>query len=473
MDLETNVIYCGDCLKKLKDIPDESVELIYIDTPFSSDRDYVAFWKEQEKRHFEDRFENVQAYIEYMRPRVKELYRVLKQKGSFYYHCDWHASHYIKVMLDRDDLFGYSNFRNEIIWKRAFAHNDPNKYGHLHDTLLFYTKSKKWTWNKVMIPYSAEYIEKYYRYNDKSGRSFLSRSLTAPGGRGPKYEWKGITRNWRVTKENMEKLEKEDKIFYTKNGIPRYKQYAEEIKGMSLQSIWTDILPIVTWTKENLGYPTQKPSALLERVINSSSNEGDIVLDAFCGCGTSIVEAQKLKRKWIGIDISPTACRVMGNRLESLGLKIGKDFTIKDMPKTVEELRGYPAFEFQNWVINALGGVPNKIRVRDMGIDGKLYPIEDVKKEKKEDRDMFGVIDNYIPIQVKRTDQIGRPEIDSFESAMKRDKRNKGIVIGFDFSRDALKEIRRVEREDGLLIEPKTVKQIVEDQLDKSLLESV
>jgi Restriction endonuclease len=160
----------------------------------------------------------------------------------------------------------------------------------------------------------------------------------------------------------------------------------------------------------------------------------------------------------------------MGERLETLGLKVGKGFTIKDMPMTAEELRVYPAFEFQNWVINALGGVPNKIRVRDMGIDGKLYPIEDIKKEKKEDRDMFGEIDNYIPIQVKRTDQIGRPEIDSFESAMKRDKRTKGIVIGFDFSRDALKEIRRVEREEGLLIEPKTVNQIVEDQLDKSLL---
>ncbi len=154
-------------------------------------------------------------------------------------------------------------------------------------------------------------------------------------------------------------------------------------------------------------------------------------------------------------------------------MKVGKGFIIRDMPKTVEELRVYPAFEFQNWVINALGGVPNKIRVRDMGIDGKLYPIEDIKKEKKDDKDMFGVIDNYIPIQVKRTDQIGRPEIDNFESAMKRDKRTKGIVIGFDFSRDALKEIRRVEREEGLLIEPKTVNQIVEDQLDKSLLESV
>jgi hypothetical protein len=183
-----------------------------------------------------------------------------------------------------------------------------------------------------------------------------------------------------------------------------------------------------------------------------------------------MLSSQILRRKWIGIDISPTACRVMGERLETIGQKQNKDFAIKDMPKTVEELRIYPAFEFQNWAINALHGEPNKIKVRDMGIDGKLYPIEDIKKEKKTGMDLFGDIDRYIPIQVKRTDQIGRPDIENFEVAMKRDKREKGIVIGFDFSRDALKEIRRAEREEGLLIEPKTVNQIVEDQLDKSLL---
>lgn len=240
-------------------------------------------------------------------------------------------------------------------------------------------------------------------------------------------------------------------------------------KGVPANDVF--MIPFVAPSaKERLGYPTQKPEALLERIIKVSSNEGDTFLDTFCGCGTSIVVSQRLKRKWIGMDISPTACKVMGERLETLGLKVGKGFIIKDMPKTADELRTYPAFEFQNWVINALGGVPNKIRVRDMGIDGKLYPIEDIKKEKKEDKDLFGVIDNYIPIQVKRTDQIGRPEIDNFESAMKRDKRDRGIVIGFDFSRDALKEIRRAEREEGLIIEPKTVSQIVEDQLDKSLL---
>jgi SAM-dependent methyltransferase len=328
-------------------------------------------------------------------------------------------------MLDRDDLFGYGNFRNEIIWHYRRWTGRAKKYQKLHDTILFYTKSDEYTFNELLIPYTEGSTER------KIG---------------------GVLHRF-------------------KNGEEPFlvSDHALQSKGVPANDVF--LIPFVAPSaKERLGYPTQKPEALLERFIKVSSNEGDMVLDAFCGCGTTITVAQKLKRKWIGMDISPTACKVMGERLETLGLKVGKNFTIKDMPKTVEELRVYPAFEFQNWVINALGGVPNKIRVRDMGIDGKLYPIEDIKKEKKEDKDLFGIIDNYIPIQVKRTDQIGRPEIDSFESAMKRDKRDRGIVIGFDFSRDALKEIRRAEREEGLLIEPKTVNQIVEDQLDKSLL---
>jgi DNA modification methylase len=435
--MDTNVIYCGDCLAKLKEIPDESIDLIYIDPPFSSNRNYVAFWEEQEKRHFEDRFENVQAYIEYMRPRVKELYRVLKQTGSFYYHCDWHASHYIKVMLDRDDLFGYGNFKNEIVWHYS-GWNKRLKYNFesRHDVIFYYSKTKTPNFN-------------------------------------------GFTIDWASPEEYVKK--RKQKLSYDENNRPyvlsdagsgqRVKRYIDEAMkyGIPVDDVW-DIDKINNSSKELLGYPTQKPLALLECIVIASSKENDIVLDAFCGCGTSLITAQQKNRKWIGIDISPTACRVMVQRLEAMGLKSNKDFTLKDMPKTVDELRRYPAFEFQNWVINALGGVPNKIRVRDMGIDGKLYPIEDIKKEKKTDKDLFGIIDKYIPIQVKRTDQIGRPDIDNFEIAMKRDKRDKGIVIGFDFSRDALKEIRRAEREEGLIIEPKTVNQIIEDQLDKSLL---
>jgi len=425
MELETNVIYCGDCLLKLKEIPDDSIDLIYIDPPFSSNRNYVAFWQEQEKRHFEDRFENVTAYLDYMLPRVKELHRVLSPKGSFLYHCDWHASHYVKVLLDRDDLFGYSNFQNEIVWYYRGAGISPRRFGRRHDIILFYSKSRDWYFNPdpARQPYAQATIERFSHYigNVRDGKDYGVQQLN-PKGKHP-------------------------------------------------DDVITDIQPEAPSSRARRGYPTQKPLPLLDRLIKCYSKDGGIVLDAFCGCGTTIIASQILKRKWIGIDISPTACRVMAKRLEdTTGIKEGKDFVIKDLPKTVEELRQYPAFEFQNWVINALGGVPNKVKVRDMGIDGKLYPIEDIKKEKKEGLDLFGDIDRYIPIQVKRTDQIGRPDIENFEVAMKRDKRERGIVIGFDFSRDALKEIRRAEREEGLIIEPKTVNQIVEDQLDKSLL---
>jgi len=419
MEFETNIIYCGDCLVKLKDIPDESIDLIYIDPPFSSNRNYVAFWQEQEKRHFEDRFENVRAYINYMEPRLKQLYRVLKPTGSFYYHCDWHASHYIKALVDRDDLFGYRNFRNEIIWCYRQGGRSSRIFGRKHETIFFYTKSDKWVFNTnaVRIP-----------YHGTGGYQTSGKGVTI----------KGIT-------------------------------YKPNPKG-KIPEDWWDIPNLPPMDKRRLGYPTQKPEALLERIIGASSKEGDVVLDAFCGCGTTLVVAQGQRRRWIGIDISPTSCRVMAKRLgDSCGLKEGKDFWVRDLPKSVEELRQYPAFEFQNWAINALGGVPSKIKVRDGGIDGKLYPIEDIKKAKTEGADLFGDIDRYIPIQVKRTDQVGRPDVENFEVAMKRDGRNRGIFVGFDFSRDALKEIRRVEREEGLEIEPITVNDILQKELNSWL----
>ncbi|MBM4450705.1 MAG: hypothetical protein FJ022_07955, partial [Chloroflexi bacterium] len=443
---------------------------------FSSNRNYVAFWQEQEKRHFEDRFENVQVYVDYMKPRLRELYRVLKPTGSFYYHCDWHASHYIKMLLDTDYLFGYKNFRNEIVWKRTTSHGDwkqgAKHFGRVHDIILLYTKSDDYTWNTQFLPFSTRQIEQQYNKVDGSGRRYRLVTPTAkkPGG-DTSYEWKGVKppkgRYWAYTRDKMAEMDSKELLYYSNTGQPYIKYYLDERPGVAVQSIWDDVMPMSPTSKERLGYPTQKPESLLERIIKTSSNQGDIVLDSFCGCGTSVVVAEKLKRKWIGIDISPTACRIMAQRLEkSFYLKEGKDFFIRDMPKTVDELRQYPAFEFQNWAINALGGIPSKMKVRDSGIDGKLYPIEDIQKSKKEGMDLFGTIDNYIPIQVKRTDQVGRPDIDNFETAMKRDKRTKGIFVGFSFSRDAEKEVRRIQRDEGLEIECITVDEIIERQLN-------
>ena len=448
--METNIIYCGDCLKKLEQIPSGSIDLIYIDPPFSSNRNYVAFWQEQEKRHFEDRFENISVYLDYMYPRTKELYRVLKATGSFYYHCDWHASHYIKGMLDRGDLFTYSNFRNEVIWHyKTFVGQVKRYFPRKHDVILFYTKSSKWTFNQLFDEDYKNTID-YDRWN-----RYLVEGNKIIGANMPMQDTRFTRFYRRWVRQHGHEPQPNDVVY--------------EVKGQPLDTVW-DIKAVDPKDKNRLGYPTQKPPKLLRTIILSSSNQDNIVLDAFCGCGTTLVEAQKNKRKWIGIDISPTACRLVANRLwKECNLKEGVDFYIRDLPKSVEELRAYPPFEFQNWAINALGGIPNIVKSRDKGIDGKLYPIEDIKKEKKEGIDLFGDIDRYIPIQVKRTDQVGSPDIEQFETIMKRDKRASGIYVGFSFSRDAEKEVRRAERDEDLEIELITVNEIVERQLDKQL----
>ena len=446
----------------LNEIPDESVDLIYIVPPFNSNRNYEVFWGDvSEKRAFNDRFGDAHAYIEYMRPRTKELFRVLKKTGSFYYHCDWHASHYVKIMLD--EIFGFNFFQNEIIWKRTSAHSDSKTCGNAHDTLFLYTKSKDFFYKKLYQPYDESYIKSHYNKLDDKGRKYRTDNLTAMGlsGGGYKYEWNGVTKIWRMPKERMQQLHDEKRIRYTKNGTAEYIRYLDEMPGMPLQDVWNDINPINSQSTERMGYPTQKPIALMERILELSSKKDDLVLDAFCGCGTTLIAAQKLGRKWIGIDISPTACRVMAQRLwDIFKLDEGKDFQLSDLPHTEEELRHIPHFEFENWAVIALGGIPNKAKVNDFGIDGKLYPV-DLEKKKKTGIDLFGESDIYYPIQVKQKDKAGRPDIDSFESAIRRDGRRKGYFISFDFSSDAIKEIQRLDKIGEIEIVPIKVKDLL------------
>ncbi|MCI0620029.1 hypothetical protein L0Y40_03325 [Candidatus Wolfebacteria bacterium] len=413
--LKTQIIYCGDNLEVLKDLPDESVDLIYIDPPFNSNRNYEVFWGDtQEKRAFEDRFGDAAHYIDWMRPRVVELHRVLKKTGSFYYHCDWHASHYVKILLDQ--IFDFNNFQNEIIWSYRTGGSSQKYWARKHDSILFYTKSDKYTFNSQK--------EKAYT----KSKSRKAGAIDYGGGTAEFFEDEGGVYNW-----------------------------------VNARDVW-DIPYINSQSKERLGYPTQKPSALLERIIEASSNKGDVVLDAFCGCGTTLVAAQKLGRKWVGIDISPTACRVMAQRLyDNFRLEEDKDFTVANMPRSEGDLRVLPPFEFQNWAVIALGGIPNRVKVGDYGIDGKLYPIEQ-EREKKEGQSLFGDVDVYYPIQVKQKDKAGRPDIDAFETAIRRDKRRRGYFIAFDFSRDALTEMKRLDKEGEIEIRPITVREL----LDKS-----
>jgi site-specific DNA-methyltransferase (adenine-specific) len=480
--LDTRVIYCGDNLEQLKKLPDACIDLIYIDPPFNSNRNYEVFWGEtKEKRSFEDRHESTQAYIEFMRPRCVELARVLKKTGSFYYHCDWHASHYVKVMLDQ--LFGENNFQSEIIWHRTTAKSlaftgFPNN----HDTIFFYGGSQSLTWNRPYVEYDFDNLDEKtaskYSHRDHDGRRYTLGDLTNPNPNRPNltYEFLGHRKVWRWTKERMEEALAAGIVVQPSPGaIPRLKRYLDEQEGRPIDTVWMDIPPINSQAQERLGYPTQKPLALLDRIVRASSNENDIVLDAFCGCGTALVAAQNLHRQWIGIDVSPTACRVMAKRLrdvcriredENYWLR-GKGFVVRDLPWTEKQLRTIPPFEFENWAVIALGGVPNKTQVGDMGIDGRIFPVGSEPSAKKDEQLDF--MDDWYPVQVKQMDKVGRPDIDKFEAAMMRAKRKKGFFVGFDFSSDAMLEIGRFFQREHITIIPLTVREILDETIAQRL----
>ena len=413
-----NVLYYGDNLDILRRyIKDETIDLIYLDPPFKSDQDYNVLFAERngsrsaaQIKAFEDTWQwdeaaarayhevvesghqkvsqvmqafytffggnNMMAYLAMMAPRLVELHRVLKPTGSIYLHCDPTASHYLKMLMDA--VFGPVNFKNEIIWKRTSSHSDARRFGNVHDTLLFYAKGDKYSWNKTYQEYDEDYVRTYYRYSDPDGRKWMSDNLSARGlsGGGYEYEWKGIKGLWRCPQETMVKYDKKGKIYYTKNGIPRLKRYLDEAKGLPGQDMWIDIEALRSWHKERLGYQTQKPEALLERIIEVSSNEGDVVLDPFCGCGTAIIAAQKQNRHWIGIDITQAAMVVVKKRLrdtfgeEVLFEVIGEPVSVADAKALAKE----DPYQFQWWALGLVGARPvEEKKGADKGIDGRLY----------------------------------------------------------------------------------------------------
>jgi DNA modification methylase len=439
--LDTRTIFCGDNLDQLKKLPANSVDLIYIDPPFNSNRTYEVFWGEtKEKRSFEDRHESTQAYIDFMRPRCVELARILKDTGSLYYHCDWHASHYIKVMLDQ--IFGENHFQNEIVWYYGpKATQNATRFQKKHDSIFFYSKSKKYKFNTILQEYSEGSLDERdtrYKHSDQDGQYRLT---TRRNKQGERYRAKVYLR-----------------------------------AGVAMTDVWT-VGVINATSNERLGYPTQKPLTLLERIIRASSNENDIVLDAFCGCGTALVAAQTLGRQWIGIDISPTACRVMAKRLRDVcGLpeneklwRVGRGFVVRALPWSEKQLRSIPPFEFENWAVIALGGIPNKAQVGDMGIDGRIYPVSSMPKVDELATRELQFMDTWYPIQVKQKDKAGRPDIDMFEAAMIREKRTKGFFVSFEFSADALREIDAFFRREHGVIVPLTVREILDESLAHKL----
>jgi DNA modification methylase len=412
-----------------------------------------------------------------MRPRCVELARVLKKTGSFYYHCDWHASHYVKVMLDQ--IFGENFFQAEIVWKRTTAHGDTRGYGHITDSIFFYTSDKEFTWNRQIRPYEQAYLDKFYRQIDeKTGKPFMADNLTGAGVRhGETGEiWRGIDvtakgRHWIRPPSELDKWEEDGLIYWPpKGGTPRFKRFIDPQGGLPLDNIWTDIPAVSAHSKERLGYPTQKPLELLRRIITASSNPGDVVLDAFCGCGTAVVAAEHLGRKWIGVDISPTACRVMAGRLKkACKLHEGKDFFLRDLPRTEKQLRALPHFEFENWAVIAIGGIPNKAHVGDMGIDGRIFPVSAVPKPAGKETGELDFMDVWYPVQVKQKDKAGRPDIDSFEAVMMREDRQKGFFVSFAYTQDARREIGAFFKRSHKVIIPFTVQQILDEEISAQL----
>jgi site-specific DNA-methyltransferase (adenine-specific) len=305
----------------------ESVDLIYLDPPFFSNR---GFYTRNGKQvvGFNDRWPGgISEYVVWISQRLVESKRVLKTTGSIYVHCDTHASHYLKVAMDA--MFGASNFRNEIVWKRQSSHNDGRQgarhFGRIHDVILLFTKSGHYTWNPLFQHYSDEYVRKQYRHMDRRGRKYALGDLSGPSGAfkgNPVYKFLGIKRSWRYSKKKMRQLLREGRIVQKRPGtVPQLKRYLDEMPGLPIQDVWTDITPITSFSKERVAFPTQKPQTLLKRILLASTNPGDLVVDPFCGCGSALIAAQSLRRRWVGVDISHKACLIVKKRMSSVKVK--------------------------------------------------------------------------------------------------------------------------------------------------------
>ncbi len=433
--LETGVIHCADNLATLGQIPDECIDLIYLDPPFFSNRNHQVVWGDG-VRSFEDNIweGSMPFYIEWMQKRVREMHRTLKPTGTLYFHCDWHASHHLKVMLD--DLFGIGNFRNEIIWQRTIAKSlMTRRLPSNHDVLLVYQRGNGTTWNDgaMFLKYDPNNLDvrttSKYSHRDRDGRLYRLDNLINPNPDRPNltYEFLGVTRVWRWTKERMEAAYESGLVIQTAPGrVPQLKRYLDEQRGRPLGDVWTDIPPLNSQAAEREGYPTQKPEELLERILNLSSNPGDIVLDPFCGCGTTIAVAERLHRQWIGIDISPTAASVMKRRMDAIG---AKDVRVHGLPVTLDDLKQLTPLEFQRWIIQRVLGTHNAHKP-DMGIDG------------------FSFFEG-LPLQVKQSEGIGRKVVDEFETAISRHGSHKGYLVAFSFGRGAVDEAARTRLADG------------------------
>ena len=501
-----NTLYYGDNLEILRNrdfFPNECVDLIYLDPPFNSNRDYNVLFKaesgadsEAQITAFEDTWHwtesalstyldlvqdapavastaiqalndlighnQMMAYLVMMAARLLELHRVLKPTGSLYLHCDPTASHYLKILLDA--IFGTENFRNHITWKRTGAHSGAKKWGPISDNILFYTKTADYLWKRVYQEYDDTYIKRYYRYEDERGRYQLV-SLTGAGkSEGDSGKpWRGVDptdsgRHWATptasleaaypdvdlstlsVQEKLDLLDEAGLVAWPEEGnVPRQKRYLDEGEGVAIQDIISDIGPLGARAKERLSYPTQKPVALLERIIRASSNEGDIVFDPFCGCGTTIAAAHKLKRRWIGIDITHLSIALQKFRLsDTFELVSGKDYAVIGEPTTVAAARELATdvanqgrYQFEWWALSLIGAKPTggttgSRRGRmgaDRGIDGIINFFEEDDRGKP--------VAALVVAQVK-SGRVSARDIRDLKGVMERENAAIGVFISLE-----------------------------------------
>ncbi|HEV2485233.1 MAG TPA: DNA methyltransferase [Terracidiphilus sp.] len=471
MNPQKNRLYYGDNFEVLQRyIKDESVDLVYLDPPFNSRQDYNVLFAEKDGSQsssqfhaFEDTWEwnidaerayeqiveqggrvadalrafktflfnsDMMAYLAMMAPRLVELRRVLKETGSIYLHCDPTASHYLKILMDA--VFGPDHFRTEIIWKRTSSHGNVSaSFGDVTDNILYFRRGDRPNWNQVFVPYSEGYIKSHFGQVDASGRKFTTSDLRNPGVRpNLHYEYKGFKphpNGWAVSKERMEQYDREDRLVFPKSpdGRIRLKRYLDEQPGERVTNLWEDIPPINSQAQERLGYPTQKPEALLERIIKASSNEGDVVLDPFCGCGTTVQVAQRLNRRWIGIDITHLAIGLIKKRLsDAFGPEIKQTYDVIGEPTDyagAAQLAAEDKYQFQWWALGQVGARPaEQKKGADRGIDGRLYFHDDDSGKSKQ-----------IIFSVK-AGGVSVPQVRDLVGVLDREKAEIGVFLCFE-----------------------------------------
>jgi len=459
-----NGLYFGDNLHVLREhVADASVDLVYLDPPFNSKRDYNILFKSPKGHQsdaqisaFDDSWHwggqaesefseilhqtntdvaemmralrkflgenDMMAYLTMMANRLLELHRVLKPTGSLYLHCDPTASHYLKVVLD--GVFGKENFVSEIIWKRTSAHSDAKRYASVHDVIFFYGKTNAFVWNQQFEPYTEDYIQTHFVHKDPDGRLFRRVDLRSPNPRpNLTYDYKasnGITykphaNGWAVSREKMEELNKQGRLFFPhkNDGRIRRKLYLEDSPGVAVSDNWTDIKPIFATNEERLGYPTQKPLALLDRIILTSSVEDGLILDPFCGCGTAVHSAEKNKRRWLGIDITHLAISLIEKRLKDAFPGIA--FEVHGTPKDIggaQNLAQRDKYQFQWWACSLVNAQPyqGKKKGADSGIDGLIF-FQDEKGEAKK-----------IIVSVKGGENVGAAMVRDLKGTMEREQ---------------------------------------------------